>query len=122
MEGIKYSSKPRLRKGTTSEQKRNRNHKELKKITRKKPQKNQRLKRKARSENDEESKDDDEDDDEEEDKDDEEFTPDDLDEEEDIPITKGMKNSSKPQLCKGTINDDEGVGIVTGKQIGRAHV
>ncbi|KAF3647103.1 ABC transporter F family member 4 [Capsicum chacoense] len=54
MEGIKYSSKPRLRKGTTREQKRNRNHKELKKITRKKPQKNQRLKRKARSENDEE--------------------------------------------------------------------
>ncbi|XP_060167232.1 uncharacterized protein LOC132646008 [Lycium barbarum] len=55
MERIKYSSKPRLRrKGIAREQKRNRNHKELKKITRKKPQKRRRLKRKARSEIDEE--------------------------------------------------------------------
>ncbi|KAK4339703.1 hypothetical protein RND71_041165 [Anisodus tanguticus] len=55
MERIKYSSKPRLREGTAREQKRNRrNHKALKKITRKKPQKKQRFERKARSEKDEE--------------------------------------------------------------------
>lgn len=54
MERIKYSAKPRLRKGTAREQKRNKNHKELKKITRKKPLKRCRLRRKARSENDEE--------------------------------------------------------------------
>ncbi|CAN4108862.1 unnamed protein product [Withania somnifera] len=53
MEGIKYSSNPRLRSRTAREQKRNINHKELK-ITRKKPQKRRRLRRKARSENDEE--------------------------------------------------------------------
>ncbi|KAL3381998.1 hypothetical protein AABB24_001870 [Solanum stoloniferum] len=54
MEGIKYSAKPRSRKGTARVQKRNRNHKKLKKITRKKSLKRQRLRRKARSENDEE--------------------------------------------------------------------
>ncbi|CAN4111015.1 unnamed protein product [Withania somnifera] len=53
-EGIKYSSKLRLRNSTAREQKRNRNHKELKKITRKNPQRRRRLRRKARSENDEE--------------------------------------------------------------------
>uniref|UniRef100_A0A0V0IYK3 Putative nucleolin-like n=2 Tax=Solanum chacoense TaxID=4108 RepID=A0A0V0IYK3_SOLCH len=53
MEGIKYSAKPRSRKGTARVQKRNRNHKKLKKITRKKSLKRQRLRRKARSENDE---------------------------------------------------------------------
>ncbi|KAK4739344.1 hypothetical protein R3W88_003041 [Solanum pinnatisectum] len=54
IEGIKYSAKPRSRKGTARVQKRNRNHKKLKKITRKKPLKRRRLRRKARSENDEE--------------------------------------------------------------------
>ncbi|TMW94891.1 hypothetical protein EJD97_009658 [Solanum chilense] len=54
MEGIKYSAKPRLRKGIARVQKRNRNHKKLKKITRKKPLKRRQLRRKARSENDEE--------------------------------------------------------------------
>ncbi|XP_015163021.1 uncharacterized protein [Solanum tuberosum] len=54
MEGIKYSAKPRSRKGTARVQKRNRNHKKLKKITRKKSLKRRRLRRKARSENDEE--------------------------------------------------------------------
>ncbi|KAK6805056.1 hypothetical protein RDI58_002840 [Solanum bulbocastanum] len=53
IEGIKYSAKPRSRKGTARIQTRNRNHKKLKKITRKKPLK-RRLRRKARSENDEE--------------------------------------------------------------------
>ncbi|XP_004230275.1 uncharacterized protein [Solanum lycopersicum] len=54
MEGIKYSAKPRSRKGTARVQNRNRNHKKLKKITRKKPLKRRQLRRKARSENDEE--------------------------------------------------------------------
>ncbi|XP_009759810.1 uncharacterized protein LOC107768832 [Nicotiana tabacum] len=54
LKGMKYSSKPRLRNSTAREQKRNKNHKKLKSITRKKPQNRRRLKRKARSDNDEE--------------------------------------------------------------------